>query len=586
VYRHRRWVALFWLVVLVGTVAVSVGLRGSTSDTFSVPGTESQRADALLAAKFPGTGGATARIVFAAPAGHTLFEPQYKALVNPTVAAARKVPQTVSGAAFFGPLVVSPDRRIAFADLHFAVPVDKISDSTKAALQRVVEPARKAGLDVEFSGGVITSSSSGGGNSDLIGIVLAFIVLSITFSAFLAAGLPLVTALCGVGIGLLGIDAATGLVSLNSSAPTLALMLGLAVGIDYALFIVSRTREHLEAGLPPDDAIPRAIATAGSAVCFAGTTVVIALLGLTVVGIPFLTAMGLAAAATVIIAVLIAITLLPAFMGFAGARLGRRRHRLPKTTLGHRWVLNVTRRPVGFLTVVIAVFAACAFSALHVRQGLPDDGSQPKSSTQYRAYELLSEGFGPGFNGPLLIVVNATGKADPQEIAQKAVERLKTAPDVAAISKPIANPSGDISLVQVTPKSAPSSEATKQLVDGIRQVAAQVKAQHAVTVYVTGTTASSIDTGDKLSSALPLFIALVVGLALLLLVIVFRSLLIPITAMCGFLLTIAASLGVTTLVFQEGHGLSLIGVGNSTGFITSFVPVFDGRHPVRSGDGL
>jgi putative drug exporter of the RND superfamily len=170
-------------------------------------------------------------------------------------------------------------------------------------------------------------------------------------------------------------------------------------------------------------------------------------------------------------------------------------------------------------------------------------------------------------------VVNATGKADPQEIAQKAVERLKTAPDVAAISKPIANPSGDISLVQVTPKSAPSSEATKQLVDGIRQVAAQVKAQHAVSVYVTGTTASSIDTGDKLSSALPLFIALVVGLALLLLVIVFRSLLIPITAMCGFLLTIAASLGVTTLVFQEGHDVSLIGGGASTGFITSFVPV-------------
>jgi putative drug exporter of the RND superfamily len=573
-YKYRRLVVAFWLLVLVAIAVASATLKGSTNDTFSVPGTESQRANALLKEKFPGTGGADARIVFAAPSGHTLLEPEYKALVAPTVALARKVPQTVGGSqSFLGPLVVSPDKTVAFADLHFAVPVAQITAATKASLAQVADPARKAGLEVEFSGGVIVSSAKGGGNGDLIGIVIAFIVLSITFSALLAAGLPLATALFGVGVGLLGITAATGIVKLNSSAPTLALMLGLAVGIDYALFIVSRTRENIDDGLDPAEAIPRAIATAGSAVTFAGTTVVIALLGLSVVGIPFLTAMGIAAAVTVLVAVLIALSLLPAFMGFAGKRIARRRRRLPAITLGRRWVVMVTGHPVLVLSGVLGIFAICAFSALHVRQGLPDDRSKPKSSTERRAYDLLTRGFGAGFNGPLLLVIDSAGKSNPTEIGKKAISLLHTAPDVAVISKPLVNPAGDITLIQVTPKSAPSSQTTKDLVRAIRSTAAKVKAEEGVSAYVTGTTASSIDTADKLASALPLFVALVVGLALLLLIVVFRSILIPVTAVVGFLLTIAAALGATTFVFQNGHGLAAIGGGGKTEFITSFVPV-------------
>jgi putative drug exporter of the RND superfamily len=276
---------------------------------------------------------------------------------------------------------------------------------------------------------------------------------------------------------------------------------------------------------------------------------------------------------TVVIAVLIALTLLPALMGFAGKRTARRHRRLPAVTLGRRWAETVTGHPIPVLLGVLVLFVACAVSALHLRQGLPDDRSKPTSSTERRAYDLLSRGFGPGFNGPLLLVIDSTGHNDPAEIGKRAIALLHTAPDVAAISKPIVNPAGDISLIQVTPKSAPSSQATKDLVDAIRATAAQVRVEHGVSAYVTGTTASSIDTAAKLSSALPLFVVLVVGLALLLLIVLFRSILIPLTAVLGFLLTIAAALGVTTFIFQEGHGLSILGGGGKTGFITSFVPV-------------
>ncbi len=271
VFRRRRRVAIVWALVLVLVGVGAALLKKPTSDVFSVPGTESQRALDLLNQKFPGTGGATARIVFAAPPGQKLTAPKYQKLIAPTVALARKVPQTVGAEGIANTLVASKDGEVAFADLNFGVPLPQISDETKAALERVAGPARKAGLEVEFSGGVISTGGSSGSSAEVIGLVIALVVLLVTFGAFVPAFLPLVTALVGVAISALAIQALSGFVTLSSTAPILATMLGVAVGIDYALFIASRYRQNVADGLDGEEAAARALGTAGSAVVFAGS---------------------------------------------------------------------------------------------------------------------------------------------------------------------------------------------------------------------------------------------------------------------------------------------------------------------------
>jgi RND superfamily putative drug exporter len=420
-FRRRRVVAAFWVSVLVALGIGSATLKGTTSDSFSVPGTESQRALDLLAEKFPGTGGASSRIVFAAPAGHTLTEPQYRKLIEPTVALARKVPQTVApGPTLRQTLKVSTDSRVAFADLNFTKPLPEISDATRKALERVAGPARQAGLQVEFSGGVVSTSGGGQSSAELVGLAIALIVLLVTFGALIPALLPIVTALIGVGIVSLGITTLSGFASLSSTAPVLATMLGLAVGIDYALFIASRHRQNLAAALEPEEAAARAVGTAGGAVVFAGITVVIALAGLTVAGLNFLTVMGLAAAGAVIVQVALALTLLPAFIGFAGRRAGKGKQFDPShDNMGARWARLVTRRPWFAVVGVVAVLGALALPVTHMNLGLPDDGTKSRTTTERRAYDLLSRGFGAGFNGPLTIVVDSTGQKNPQLIATR-----------------------------------------------------------------------------------------------------------------------------------------------------------------------
>lgn len=570
---QRRWVVIAaWIGALIVVGTLGATLKAPTNDAFTVPGTESQRALDLLDEKFPGTGGAVARIVFAAPPGHHLDEARYEELVDPTVDAARTVPQTVGGSeAFLGSLQMSSDRTVAFADLHFAVPVADITQSTKDALERVAEPARAAGLEVEYSGGVI-STAEGGSYADLIGIAVAFLVLMFTFMALLAASIPLLTAVLGVGIGLLGLQAMTGVVTVSSSAPTLALMLGLAVGIDYATFIIARTRQNIHEGADLEDAVATAVGTAGSAVAFAGVTVVIALAGLSVVGIPFLRVMGLAAAATVAVAVLIALTLLPAILSLTGERITKQWRTPSQPTLGRRYAELVTRRPVLPIVAVIVLVGLAALPALDIRQSLPDDKSKHTTTTERRAYDLLTHGFGEGANGPLTVVVDSTGTTYGPRAGARAVELLKDVPDVAAVNGPLVNESGNISIVQVTPKSGPASEATSDLVSTIRDSAESIQARYGVTTYVTGQTAVNIDTSSKLTGTLPTFVGLIVGLALLLLIVVFRSLLVPIVAVGGFLLSVVAALGATTFVFQQGNGIELLGL-DSAGPVISFVPV-------------
>jgi RND superfamily putative drug exporter len=569
--RHRRLVVLAWLVVLVAVGVAAGALSRPSNDAFSVPGTESERALTLLNKEFPGTGGATARLVFAAPKGHTLDEARYAKLISPTEQAAQQVPQTLDPKRPLSALSVSKDKTVAFSDLQFKVPVDQLTKSTQSALTKVAEPARKAGLQVEFSGGV-TATSSSGGSSEIIGIVLAFFILVVAFGSFGAAAIPLFTALFGVAVGLLGIQALGGVFVLSSTAPVLALMLGLAVGIDYALFIVSRHRQQLTDGMDVHTSIATAIGTAGSAVLFAGITVVIALSAMVVVGIPFLSAMGLCAAATVVVAVLIALTLLPALLAFSGERMRKGRHIDQSHTFGLRWAQFVTRRPIIVLIVSIAAIAILALPVLHLKTGLPDDGTKSTQTTDRRAYDLLTRGFGPGFNGPLTIVVDAGKQPQPAQVFATVRKLLAGVKDVAAVTPAIPNSTGRLAIINVTPVSGPSSEKTNDLVKLIRARAAPARKIDGVDVLVTGRTALNIDVSSKLNSALPLFLAVVVGLALLLLLAVFRSIAVPIKAVAGFLLTIAAATGVVVWVFQDGHLGSLVNA-DAPSPIISFLPI-------------
>jgi RND superfamily putative drug exporter len=514
--RHRRAVVAAWLGIVIAVGVAAVALERSTDDAFSVPGTESQRALDLLNEKFPGTGGATARVVVAAPAGHTLDEASYSKLLEPTLKLVRQVPQTVQGTGSAKtPLTFSKDQRIAFGDINFTVPVDKLTDRTKAALERVAEPARKAGLQVEFSGGIISTGEAAQGSTEAIGIAIAFVVLLIAFGALSSAWLPLITAITGVAIGLLSLTALTGIVTLSSTAPTLATMLGLAVGIDYALFILSRHRQQVQDGMELDESIGRAVATAGSAVVFSGLTVVIALVGLLITGIPFLAAMGLGAAFTVVVAVVIALTLLPAMLGFLGPRaLKGKRTTKASTPLGERWARLITHHPVVSILAVIVLIGVTALPALDLNLGLPDAGTKPTTSTERRAHDLLTRGFGPGFNGPLTVVVDASNNKAYKQVGPAAGKALGQFKDVAAASPAIPNATGKVSIVSLTPASGPSTKATKDLVASIRAQAAKARAQYGVDVLVTGPTAINIDVASKLASALPPFIVFIVGLAL------------------------------------------------------------------------
>jgi uncharacterized membrane protein YdfJ with MMPL/SSD domain len=573
-FDHRKLVVAIWVAVLVALGALAGAGGGHVSDSFTVPGTESQRALDLLKKEFPGTGGATARIVFAAPPGHTLNQPQYRGLVQPTLNLARRVPQTVPGVA--GQLresaQFSKDGRIAFADLSFSVPLDKLTSQTKSALGKVADPARKAGLEVEFSGVQPGPSGSGEGAGDVIGIVVAFIVLMIVFGRALPALLPLITAIVGVTAGLLVITAASGVIDVSSTTPTLAVMLGLAVGIDYALFILTRHRQHLADGLEPREAAARAVATAGGSVTFAGSTVIIALLGLSVVGIPFLTVMGLGSAITILIAVLIALTLAPALLGLSGARLRRGKNIDPQKAMGRRWARFVVRHRVWAGLSVIVVTLAVGIPALHIRLGLPDDGTKPTNTTQRKAYDLLTQGFGPGYNGPLEVVLSGDLKnGTAQQFLSQVDATAKRLPSVAQISPPVVSPNGQVAIVEVTPTSSPQDPATKNLVKLIRQQAAQFS-KFGLSILVTGTTAINIDTADKLAAALPLFLPLVVGLSLVLLLLVFRSVLVPVKAAVGFLLTIIAAFGFVVWIFQDGNLNSVLGVPAKAP-ITSFLPI-------------
>ncbi|MFF3289064.1 MMPL family transporter [Streptomyces sp. NPDC003023] len=567
-FRRRRLVALLWVALLAIAGVGAATASTATSSSFSIPGTEAQKAFDLLEERFPGANadGATARVVFKAPDGEKMTDAAHKSEVERVVSDLKAGSDQIASVTDpYLAKAVSRDGTTAYVSVSYEVSALELTKATREALKETGTEAREAGLAVEIGGDALQTMPEQG-LGEVIGVIVAGVVLVITFGSLVAAGLPLLTALIGVGIGISSITALANVLDLGSTTSTLAMMIGLAVGIDYALFIVSRYRAELAEGREHEEAAGRAVGTAGSAVVFAGLTVVIALVGLAVVNIPMLTKMGFAAAGTVVIAVLIALTLIPALLGFAGRRvLGRKARKgepaSDKPNAGTRWARFVLRRPVTVLLAGVVGLGAVAVPAASLEMGLPDDGSKPTSTSERKAYDLLSDGFGPGFNGPLLVVVDGDkGTAD------RTVEVIKGLDGAAAVTPPTLNKAGDAAMITVVPKDRPSSVQTEDLVHDIRDKSGDE-------VLVTGATAMNIDFSQKMNDALLPYLALVVGLAFLLLMLVFRSVLVPLKAALGFLLSVVAALGAVVAVFQWGWLGSLFGV-EQTGPIMSMMPIF------------
>ncbi|MCD0442848.1 MMPL family transporter [Glycomyces sp. A-F 0318] len=591
-YRLRWLVLAVWILVIGGVGAAATALQQETNPEFVLPGTESQEAFDLLEDRFPqmNADGGTAQIVFESTNGEPLTSEANAAVIDGLTAVMADSPQI---AGVTSPLATdeagnpigmlsAEDQTIGVMQVTYTEPGMELDDDTVAYLEDAIADTEDQGVRVEVSGDVLQEIPHTGA-TELIGIGVALVVLIITFGALLAAGLPIITAVLGVMLTTLGITAATSFMNVSDSTGILASMIGLAVGIDYALFILSRYRNELAADGRVEDrqaraeAMGRAVGTAGSAVFFAGLTVIVALLGLAVVNIPFLTEMAAAAAVTVLIAVLIAVTLLPAFAGFAGKRIftGRQRRRIAagghdsKPNGGKRWGAFVSRHPILVALVGVVGLGVLAYPATDLELGLPDGGSMSEESSQRQAYDLISEGFGAGFNGQLMIVGDLDEGADPVAAAQQVTDDLNALDGIAVVGQALPNEAGDTLMVTVIPETAPADEATNQLVHDIRDVLAD---DTGADWAVTGATALNIDISDNLNDALLPYMLIVVGLAALILLLVFRSILVPLTATLGFMLSVFAALGALVAVFQWGWASELFNV-DQPGPIMSMMPI-------------
>ncbi|MEU4799346.1 MMPL family transporter [Streptomyces sp. NPDC023327] len=582
-FRRRRYVALLWVALLVGAGVAASTAPAPPEDSFSMPGTESQKAFDLLEKRFPDASadGASARVVIRAPKGEKITSADSKAEVKKMVAAIGEGPQVAGVDDPYKAKTVSKDGTTAYTSVTYKVAATELTDKSRDALTKATDTTRHAGLTVEAGGDAVMAEQDMGGSAELIGIAISAVVLILTFGSLVAAGMPLLTAIIGVMIGVSAIGALGSTLDLSATTSTLATMIGLAVGIDYALFIVSRFRAEIAEGRTPEDAAGRATGTAGSAVVFAGLTVVVALSGLAVVNIPILTKMGLAAAGTVVVAVLIALTLIPALLSFAGRKVLRRKDRKKSTSelqdpnakpkLGTRWARFVLRRPLAVLLVAVVGLGAMAIPATSLELGLPDEGTAAPDTTQRKAYDMLSESFGAGFNGPLMVTVS---KDSGVAAAAKTVgEKLAKVDGVVAVTPPTANKADDTAILSVVPGSGPSDHKTEELVKSIRSSAEGIGADTGSEILVTGQTAMTIDFSQTLDDALLPYLGLVVGLAFLLLMLVFRSILVPLKAALGFLLSVAAALGAVVAVFQWGWLADVVGV-DQPGPIMSMMPIF------------
>ena len=583
---RRAWLVIgIWVLLLAGIFGGGVALNGQTQESYAIPGTESQDAIDSLAAVFPSAAGAQVQVVYQVPSGASVDDAPYRAAIESMateIGTIDGVDTVITPFNEYAADAVSSDSETAFSQVALTGQSTDVSTDTLDALVATRSIGEDAGLQVAFGGQVFQDNTFGITVTEVLGVLFAGVVLLITFGSLLAAGMPLLMAMIGVGVAIGGITAVSAFVSVSSTAPMLALMLGLAVGIDYSLFILSRHRSQLATGMKPHESAATAVATAGGAVVFAGITVIIALLGLLVVGIPFLSVMGLGAAFAVLVSIGVAVTLLPAVLGLVKGKLipkvGGRAHRRAtapedgRPTLGRRWVGLVLKAPIVAVMVVVGVLGTLAIPALSLDLNLPDGGSEPAGSTQREAYQLIKDGFGPGYNGPLIVVVDITQTTDIFGDLDTIGAQIRDLPGVAYVGTGTPNPTVDTAIIQVMPDSAPDAAATKDLVQMIRDLGPGITASLGTPIAVTGATAVGIDISNRLTDALIPFALIVVGLSIILLMMVFRSVFVPIKAALGFLLSVFAAIGATVAIFQWGWFPDLFGVENP-GPILSFLPI-------------
>ena len=580
--RHRWPVIVCWGVILAALVFSSSFFGGQFADAFKLPGAESQKALDLLKDRFPSQAGDSATIVFKSESG--IKSPEASGRVKDVVSKAGKLPG-VTGivSPFQVPGAISKSGKIAYATVQYGKAAPEIPAGNVDKLKSLVDGSNKNGLRVEVGGQVISSTEvTPPGRSEVVGLAAAVIILLIAFGSVVAMGLPVVTALVGLGSGFLLITVVAKFTDVSTFTPAFASMVGLGVGIDYALFVVTRFREGLADGLDVPDAVARAVNTAGRAVIAAGTIVVIALLGLALMGIPFVTALGIAASIVVGLSVLVAVTLLPALLGLVGRGVNRwkvpglRGAAAPTTgrrdTFSYRLSRGIQRRPLLYALTSAVILILLASPVLDMRIGFSDDGNKPTSLHSRRAYDLLAEGFGPGFNGPFLVSVEKK-EGLSQTMLQKLSGKLNDAKGVESALPPITNKKGNTAIITVYPSTSPQSARTSDTVNRLRDsVVPKAVEGSGAKAYVGGATAAFVDIDNRITSRIPIFFAAVIGLSFLLLMSVFRSVLVPLKAAVMNLLSIGAAYGVLVPVFQWGWGDGLLGIPKA-GPIDSFLPM-------------
>ncbi|WP_195760717.1 MMPL family transporter [Agromyces kandeliae] len=626
-YRARLLVVLVWVGILAVLFTIA-GLVGTgTNNTYAFPGTESQDALDALARTFPQFSGTSAQLIAVAPDGGDVTDDDFESAVEDAITAIEAIPQ-VSGVSSpyddGSSADIASDSSAVLVTIQLSVGAVDVLPSTSDALQSegsTLQGDLPDGSQVAVGGSLYSQVNPGIGISELTSILIALVVLIVTFGSLVAAGMPITTALVGVGASVAVVLTATRWLTVTSTAPLLAVMLGLAVGVDYSLFIVSRHQDQVKRGMPPAESAPRAVATAGSAVMFAATTVIIALLGLSVARIPFLTVTGLSAALAVATAALVALTLTPALLSFAGWHVVPKRYRpgheapadgaeaedepedhdaeptgtdqpeaaaeaaesagtdqpeaaaesRPGGFFGH-WVRAAIRWPPVTVVLITALLALAAMPAANLRLALPDSGSLPEGAPGRVTYDLIAEHFGAGANGPLILTGSVIQSTDPVDLVDDIAAEVAGVQGVAAVPLATPNETGDTAVIQVIPDGAPDSEQTEQLVHRLRAMHDAFLEDYAVDLSVTGYTALGVDISERLGGALLPFGALVVGLSLVLLAMVFRSIVVPITAALGYVLSIGAAFGLTSLVFVDGVLAGPLNV-ESVGSVTSFMPI-------------
>lgn len=594
-FRHRWRVLVGWMLALALLGGIAGLVSGDFDDEFSIPGAQSQAALNQLEMNFPEAGGLGATMIVVAPTGESVSEQGLRADVEVAISTLEELPyvegvtspwdKNVSG-------LISQDKAAAIVNLQLEGDASTFTDAerTELQLQAALLAAETPGSQVSMGGEAFSVDIPELSIVEAAGVGIALVVLLMTLGSLIAAGMPLLTALIGVALTMCLLFIATGLTTINSTTPLLAVMLGLAVGIDYALFILSRHREQLAEGMDVEESAGRAVGTAGSAVVFAGLTVIIALLGLAVAQIPFLTVMGVFAALGVLVAVCIALVLLPALMGFAGERMRpkqprRGRHTVrsgheagepgpakPKGRLRAGWVALVTKVPALTIAAVVIVAVGLSLPAKDLALALPNSGDHDISQPDRITYDLTDEYFGPGFNGPLVVTAEIIASDDPLGVMEGLQKDIEAMPGVASVPIATPNRNADTGFVQVVPTTGPSDPQTRELVELLRAESVTWERDYGVETAVTGVTAVQIDVSERLGEALLPFGIFVVGLSLVLLTMVFRSIAVPIKATLGYLLSIGVAFGVTTMVFNYGWGKELINL-EQAGPVISFLPI-------------